>query len=75
MEELKFDFTKEFSQGEIDFLDKLLFKEFHMNYNKKFVFSEKDRCKTIIQIRKKLGLDVDDNMMNSDYELDFNEEI
>jgi len=64
---LQIDETK-LSHQELELIDTLLYNKFHGGALKK-------ECEDILKIRRKLGMDIQDNMMVSDYECEYDTKV
>lgn len=63
MENFEIDETK-LSQQDLDYLDQLLYNRFQV--------AKSIECKQILNIRERLGLDIEENYMHSDFENEYN---
>ena len=64
---IEIDETK-LSHQELELIDRLLYNRFHEGALKK-------ECEDILKTRKKLGMDIQKNMMVSDYEYHFDTKV
>ena len=62
---LEFDFINELNLEEREYLDQLLYNQFHGKSNS-------ITCEKILKIRSKLNMDIQENFMISDFEYRFN---